>query len=91
MFRIKECEDLLDIFSDSALKQRLLTIFFQISGNKLKTILKGCLDGSTVERLPSAQVVIPKPWDRVPHGAPCMEPASPPSACVSASLCVSDE
>ena len=31
-------------------------------------------------------------WDRVPHKAPCMEPASP-SLCVSASfsLCVSHE
>ena len=31
--------------------------------------------------------VILETWDRVPHQAPCMEPASP-SACVSASLCV---
>ena len=35
-----------------------------------------------------AQGVIPGFQDRVPHGAPCMEPASP-SACVSASLSVS--
>ena len=34
--------------------------------------------------LPSVQGVIP---DRVPHQAPCLEPASP-SACVSASVCV---
>ena len=41
---------------------------------------------------PLAQGVILESWDRVPHGAPCMEPASP-SACVSASLslCVSRE
>ena len=38
--------------------------------------------------LPSAQGVILETQDRVPHQAPCMEPASP-SACVSASLCVS--
>ena len=35
--------------------------------------------------LPSAQGVILETRDRVPHRAPCMEPASP-SACVSASL-----
>ena len=48
----------------------------------------GCLGGSAVECLPPAQVVTPGSWDRVPHQAPCMEPASP-SAWVSASLCVS--
>ena len=37
---------------------------------------------------PSAQGLILKSQDRVPRRAPCMEPASP-SACVSASLCVS--
>ena len=35
--------------------------------------------------LPSAQGVILETWDRVPHRAPCMGPASP-SAWVSASL-----
>ena len=44
--------------------------------------------GSAVERLPSAQGVIPGSWDRGPHWAPGMEPASP-SACVSASLSAS--
>ena len=43
-----------------------------------------------VEHLPSTQVMIPRSWDRVPHGAPYMEPASP-SDYVSASLCVSHE
>ena len=54
--------------------------------------LVGRLGGSGVERLPSAQGVILETRDRVPHQAPCMEPASP-SACVSASLslCVSHE
>ena len=42
------------------------------------------------ERLPSAQGVILESGDEVPRQAPCMEPASP-SACVSASLCVSHE
>ena len=43
-----------------------------------------------VEHQPLAQVVIPGSWDRVLHGAPWEEPASP-SACVSASLCGSHE
>ena len=38
--------------------------------------------------LPSAWVVILESQDRVPHQAPYGEPASP-SACVSASLCLS--
>ena len=37
---------------------------------------------------PSAQGVILETWDRVPRRVPCVGPASP-SACVSASLCVS--
>ena len=37
--------------------------------------------------LPLVQGVILEIQDGVPHGAPCVEPASP-SACVSASLCV---
>ena len=48
------------------------------------------LGGSVVEHLPSAEGVIPGSWDRVPHRAPCREPASP-SAYVSASLCASHE
>ena len=43
------------------------------------------LGGSVVEPLPLAQGVTPEFRDRVPHGASCMEPASP-SAYVSASL-----
>ena len=50
--------------------------------------LQGHLGGSVVECLPLAQVVILGSWDRVPHQAPRREPASP-SACVSASICVS--
>ena len=34
---------------------------------------QGRLGGSVVERLPSAQVVILRSWDRVPHWAPCRE------------------
>ena len=48
----------------------------------------GGLGGLVVERLPWAQGVTPRSRDPVPHRAPCREPASP-SACVSASLCVS--
>ena len=53
----------------------------------LNSYLEGHLGGSVVEHLPSAQVMIPGSWDRVPHGDPCRESASP-SAYVSASLCV---
>ena len=51
--------------------------------NERKTV--GCPGGSVVEHLPSAQVMIPGAWDRVPHRVPHREPASP-SAYVSASL-----
>ena len=46
------------------------------------------LGGSVVQHLPLTQVMVPGFWNRVPHRAPCGEPASP-SACVSASLSVS--
>ena len=39
--------------------------------------------------LPAARGVILETLDRVPHRASCMEPASP-SACVSASLALSE-
>ena len=45
----------------------------------------GCLGGSAVEHLPSAQGVIPGSGDRVPNWAPHRKPASP-SAYVSACL-----
>ena len=45
----------------------------------------GHLGGSVVKRLPSAQGMILETQDQVPHGAPCMEPASS-SAYVSAPL-----
>ena len=50
----------------------------------------GHLGGSVVEQLPLAQVMILGSWDRVPHRVPSGLSASP-SACVSASLCVSHE
>ena len=56
----------------------------------LKFPFLGSLCGSVVECLPSALVIIPGSWDRVPHQAPCRKPAFP-SACVSPSLCVSHE
>ena len=42
----------------------------------LKITMRGCLGGSVFERLLSAQGMILESWDRVPHRAPCMEPAS---------------
>ena len=36
----------------------------------LKNTQGGCLGGSAVERLPSAQGMIPESWDRVPLPAP---------------------
>ena len=57
--------------------------FLDITWNVL-----GSVGGSAVEHLPLAQGVIPGLWDRVPHQAPCEEPASP-SAYVIASLSVS--
>ena len=50
----------------------------------------GSLDGLAVKHLPLAQGVVLESQDRVPHRAPCMEPASL-SAYISASLCVSHE
>ena len=50
----------------------------------------GHLGGSLVERLRSAQGVIPGSWDQVLHQAPCREPASP-SVYVTAFLCFSQE
>ena len=51
----------------------------------MKVVWRGSLGGSGVEHLPLAQGVILETQDRVPHWAPCMEPASF-SACVSAPL-----
>ena len=45
------------------------------------------MGGSEVERLSSAQGLIPLSRDGVPHGAPCRKPASS-SAYISASLCL---
>ena len=49
------------------------------------------LGGSVVERLPSAQGVIPGSWDQVAHPAPFRESASPLCLCLHLSLCVSRE
>ena len=62
----------------------------QEKGERIQILILGQLGGSVEERLPLAQVMIPRSWDRVLHRAPCMEPASF-SACVSASLRVSHE
>ena len=55
-----------------------------------KLSIGGRLGGSGFQRLPLAQGVIPKSWDRIPHQAPCREPAFP-SACLCLSLCDSHE
>ena len=47
------------------------------------------MDGSVVEHLPLAQVMIPESWDQVPHQVPHREPASSSSAYVSVSQSVS--
>ena len=52
-----------------------------------KTSLYGHPDGSVVECVPLAQVMILGSWDQFPHQAPLRKPASP-SAYVSASFCV---
>ena len=62
---------------------RLLGAFRNLKSRKRAG---GHLGGSVVEHPPSAQVVIPGSWDRIPHQIPHREPASP---YVSAPLCLS--
>ena len=51
--------------------------------NKNKKLEKvGCLGGSVVKHLPSAQGMILEYRDRVPRQAPCMQPASLPVLCL---------
>ena len=57
----------------------------------MKTVLVGRLGGSAVECLHSAQGAILESRDRVPYQAPCMKPASPIPASLSAFFCVSHE
>ena len=57
-------------------------------GEHIQTKSVGSLGGAAVWRLPLAQGAILETRDRIPHRAPCMEPASL-SACVSASLSLS--
>ena len=64
------------------------TLFYLYTTLQSKILSRRPLGGSVVKRLPSAQSVILESRDLVPHPAPCGEPASP-SACVSASLCMS--
>ena len=64
--------------------------FFPFGEQLLKCAFVGCLGGSVIERLPLAQVVIPESRDWVLYQAAHREAASP-SACVSATLCVSHE
>ena len=55
-----------------------------------KVSVLGHLDGSVVEHLPLARVMILGSWDPFLHQTPHREPASP-SAHISTSLCVSHE
>ena len=64
------------------------TLTFHSYNITLKREKLGCLGGSVVERLPSAQGVNEGSWDRVPYQAPGKKSASP-STYVSASLSVS--
>ena len=76
---------------NKGLVSRIYKEHSKLSSNKANSPIsaqKGCLGGSAVERLPSAQGMILESQDRVPRRSPCMEPASP-SACVSASLSLS--
>ena len=76
MISSKSCKDIIKF--DACL--------ISVIGNKIE----GHLGGLVVERLPWSQVMVLGSWDRVPRRAPRREPASP-SACVSASVCVSYE
>ena len=81
--RDTKAETLHSVFSHSV-KRRRDKNQTETQHLRMKIDLPGRLGGSGVEHLPSAQGVILGSWDRVPHRASCMEPASP-SACVSAS------
>ena len=60
---------------------------FNQETQKLYKKIQGHLGGSAVKCPPLAQHMILGSWDRVPHRAPCMKPASP-SAYVYLSVCV---
>ena len=77
------------ISENSILKLILLDCFFGLhTWAVIQWKEGGHLGGSVVGHLPSAQVMILGSWDQVSRQAPSGKPASP-SACVSASLCVS--
>ena len=59
-----------------------LGLVYQNTTVHRETFMQRCLGGSAVERLPSAQGMIPGSWDQVPHPATC-EASAFPSACVS--------
>ena len=54
-----------------------------------KSLNVGHLDGSLVQHLPSAQVIILGSWDRVLLRAPRREPASPLPVSLPLSVCLS--
>ena len=74
-------ENICDLFFLNGDKSSQFYIQLEVRENK-DVGQPGLLSGLV---LPSAQGLILETPGRVPHQAPCMEPASP-SACVSASL-----
>ena len=88
------CERGLCVSSKLLVRDSRLLIGFSHKSAKVKLLLKqghhlGHLDGSVVEHLPLAQVMISEPQDRVLQFAPFREAASPSpviSALVSVSL-----
>jgi len=49
----------------------VVLILFTLEKSIHRNEREGRLGGSVVERLPSAQVMVPGSWDRAPHRAPC--------------------
>ena len=68
--------------------QLSVCVTISLATGPYKTAMLGSPGGSVGLALPPAHGMILETQDRIPHQAPCMEPASP-SACVSASLSLS--
>ena len=73
---------------DEKMRRASVTATEQIKVRTIREVL-GRLGGSVVEYLALAQGMILGSWDRVPHWAPCREPALPLP--VSLPLSLSDE
>ena len=64
-------------------RSELISLQFGFALCEMEIIVPGCLGGSAVEHLPSAQGVILESQDRVPHQALCVC-----GACFSLYLCL---